>query len=63
MSLKILTEPRDNPLRIRDLINLSPALFLEYLNAFAVFSAYIASKYPSNFSLIPIDHIIRIIDL
>jgi len=63
MGLKILRDSRNNPLRIRELIDFSPVLFPEDSNAFIISSTHTVLKHPSNLSLVSINHIIRIINL
>ena len=63
IGLNVLKDSRNNPLRIRELINLSPVLFLEDSNAFAISSTHTAPKYPSNLSLVSMNHTIRMINL
>ena len=63
MGLKVLRDSRNNPLRIRELIDLSPVLFSEDFNTFVISSTHIALKYPFNLSLVFMNHIIRMINL
>jgi hypothetical protein len=63
MGLKILRDSRNNPLRISDSVDLSPSLFPEYPNAFAISSTYATPKHPSNLSLVSVNHTIRMINL
>ena len=63
MGLKVLKDSRNDSLRIKELINLSPVLFPEDSNTFAISFTHTAPKHPSNLSLVSINHTIRIINL
>ena len=63
IGLKVFTNLRNNSLRIRDLIDASPALFLKYSNTFAMSSTYTTPKHPSNLPLVSVNYIVRMINL